>query len=317
MRSSLTDRLTVLSASQLAEAVRTRLPRAAEGGAQATGAGDEPAPDSGEIVVTGVRHVLRMLAAAEAGALSDTAVLDLSLCDTGCAGSPLLSADPYLARRRLTEAALMRDTARADAAAAVPRARAYAQREGVRLDADMGRAIGKLARIDAMTRALPGQGLRRLRGAVVRRLCRGRGHGTSFRRWLSAHRASEQSRGGGTMTLGGITARLGLEILTPELSVNGGAEVTRGHASDLLSDVLANAPSGGVLITIQVHMNVVAVALHAGLAAVVFAQGMRPEENVRRKAVEEGLPLLASADSTFDIAGKLYGLGLRGKGVET
>jgi len=117
------------------------------------------------------------------------------------------------------------------------------------------------------------------------------------------------------MTLSDMTARLGLEILTPELAIEG-ADVTRGHASDLLSDVLANAPSGGVLITIQVHMNVVAVALHAGLAAVIFAHGMRPEESVRRKAVEEGLPLLASTESTFDVAGKLYALGLRGKGDE-
>jgi hypothetical protein len=116
------------------------------------------------------------------------------------------------------------------------------------------------------------------------------------------------------MTLGDITARLGLEILTPELSVNGGAEVGRAHASDLLSDVLANAPSGGLLLTIQVHMNVIAVALHAGLAAVVFTAGMRPEESVRLKAVQEGLPLLAAAESTFDIAGKLYALGLRGQG---
>ena len=116
------------------------------------------------------------------------------------------------------------------------------------------------------------------------------------------------------MTLGDMTARLGLETLTPELSLNDGAEVTRGHASDLLSDVLANAPSGGVLVTIQAHMNVIAVALHAGLAAVIFAQGMRPEENVRQKAVQEGLPLFSSADSTFDIAGKLHALGLRGKG---
>ena len=116
------------------------------------------------------------------------------------------------------------------------------------------------------------------------------------------------------MTLGDITARLGLEILTPELSVNGGAEVVRAHASDLLSDVLANAPSGGLLLTIQVHMNVIAVALHAGLAAVVFTAGMRPEESVRLKAVQEGLPLLATAESTFDIAGRLYALGLRGQG---
>jgi predicted transcriptional regulator len=115
------------------------------------------------------------------------------------------------------------------------------------------------------------------------------------------------------MTLGEITAKLGFEVLTPELTIDGGAEVERAHASDLLSDVLANAPSGGLLLTIQVHMNVIAVALHAGLAAVVFASGMRPDDSVRAKAVQEGLPLLATPDATFDAAGRLYGLGLRGK----
>ena len=81
------------------------------------------------------------------------------------------------------------------------------------------------------------------------------------------------------------------------------------------SDVLANAPSGGLLLTIQVHMNVIAVALHAGLAGVVFTSGMRPDEAVAAKALEEKLPLFASKESTFDAAGKLYALGLRG-GVE-
>ncbi len=117
------------------------------------------------------------------------------------------------------------------------------------------------------------------------------------------------------MTLGEITRQLALEILTPELSVNGGADVGRAHASDLLSDVLANAPSGGLLLTIQVHMNVIAVAMHAGLAAVVFTSGMIPEESVRRKAVQEGLPLLATRAPTFDAAGMLYALGLRGHGA--
>jgi predicted aconitase with swiveling domain len=116
------------------------------------------------------------------------------------------------------------------------------------------------------------------------------------------------------MTLGNIVSTLGLEVLTPELSVNGGADVEKGHASDLLSDVLAHAPSGGILLTIQVHMNVIAVALHAGLSAVIFTEGMRPEELVRLRAVQEGLPLLATNESTFELAGRLYALGLRGRG---
>ena len=115
------------------------------------------------------------------------------------------------------------------------------------------------------------------------------------------------------MTLGDIAAALDMKILTPELSVNGGAEVGRAHASDLLSEVLANAPSGGLLLTIQVHMNVIAVALHAGLAAVVFTSGAQPEEGVRVRAVKEGLPLLSTAEGTFDTAGKLYAMGLRGR----
>ncbi len=117
------------------------------------------------------------------------------------------------------------------------------------------------------------------------------------------------------MNLGDIVTVLGLEVLTPELGVEGGPDVQRAHASDLLSDVLANAPSGGVLLTIQVHMNVIAVALHAGLSAVIFTSGMKPDEAARRKAVEEGLPLLGTAQSTFDVAGRLYALGLRGKGA--
>jgi hypothetical protein len=62
-------------------------------------------------------------------------------------------------------------------------------------------------------------------------------------------------------------------------------------------------------------MNVIAVALHSGLAAVVFTSGMRPEEPVILKAEAEGLPLFTTAESSFDAAGRLYALGLRGRGA--
>jgi predicted transcriptional regulator len=112
------------------------------------------------------------------------------------------------------------------------------------------------------------------------------------------------------MTLAQIQHALGLGCLTPGLDLD--REVTSAHASDLLSDALANAPAGGVLLTIQVHLNVVAVALHSQQAAVIFTWGMQPDETVVRKAMEEGLPLFAAAASTFEIAGELYALGVRG-----
>jgi predicted transcriptional regulator len=113
------------------------------------------------------------------------------------------------------------------------------------------------------------------------------------------------------MTLKQIAAVMELESLTPELKAD--ADVRAAHASDLLSDVLANAPSGGVLLTLQVHLNVVAVALHAAQAAVIFTSDMKPDEAVRERAVAEGLPLFATSQSTFDVAGRLYALGLRGR----
>ena len=109
-----------------------------------------------------------------------------------------------------------------------------------------------------------------------------------------------------------IAEKLGLANLTPELGQEHEAEVTRGYASDLLSDVLGNAPLGALLVTVQTHMNVLAVSVHAALCGVVFAGGRVPEEEVRVKAVEERIPLFASGASTFDIVGQLYALGLRG-----
>jgi hypothetical protein len=112
------------------------------------------------------------------------------------------------------------------------------------------------------------------------------------------------------MTLAQIQHALGLGCLTPGLDLN--REVGGAHASDLLSDALANAPAAGVLLTIQVHLNVVAVALHAQQAAVIFTWGMQPDEAVVTRAIEEGLPLFAAAASTFEVAGQLYALGVRG-----
>ena len=115
------------------------------------------------------------------------------------------------------------------------------------------------------------------------------------------------------MNLSQFVTTLGLHALTPVPAESLESEISRAHASDLLSDVLANAPSGGVLLTIQVHMNVIAVALHAMQGAVIFTSGMLPEEAVRNKAMEEGIPLFATKESTFDTAGRLYAMGIRGQ----
>ncbi|NLG83952.1 MAG: serine kinase [Firmicutes bacterium] len=110
------------------------------------------------------------------------------------------------------------------------------------------------------------------------------------------------------MRLGELVATLGLEALVPG---EPDREVTGGYAADLLSDVMAHARQGNVWVTIQTHRNVVAVASLLSLAAVIMAGGYRPDAETMAKAAEEGVPVYATAESTFLVAGRLYELGLR------
>ncbi len=112
------------------------------------------------------------------------------------------------------------------------------------------------------------------------------------------------------MTLRDIAERLELSRLTPELATEA-AEITEGYVSDLLSDVLANGPKDGLLVTVQVHLNVIAVAVHAELAAVIFAADRVPDETVRARAVEEGVALYSAKAAAFELVGRLWELGVR------
>jgi predicted transcriptional regulator len=108
------------------------------------------------------------------------------------------------------------------------------------------------------------------------------------------------------MVLRTIVEKLGLQVKSGGSGLD--REVTGAYASDLLSDVLANAKKGDLLITLQIHPNVVAVATLKELAGVVVVGGRQPEEETVRKAEEEEIPLLTSALQAFPLAGKLYTL---------
>jgi hypothetical protein len=99
--------------------------------------------------------------------------------------------------------------------------------------------------------------------------------------------------------------------LNPRNETDVCGEVTSGYASDLLSDVLANARKGTLWVTNQKHQNVIGVAVMLDLAGVVIAGGIELDENTLEKARDENVPLYTTQESLFDVAGKLYGLGLR------
>lgn len=109
-----------------------------------------------------------------------------------------------------------------------------------------------------------------------------------------------------------IKEKLRLNLITTGISDLLEREVSSAFVSDLLSNVLANAPRNGLLVTIQTHLNVVAVAVHCELYAVIFVQGRTAEDEVIRKAEEEKILLLSSDKTAFDVVGELYTMGIRG-----
>lgn len=105
------------------------------------------------------------------------------------------------------------------------------------------------------------------------------------------------------MRLKDIIEGLGLKVLA-QGDVD--REVNWAYTSDLLSDVMAGAQPGDLWLTIQKHMNIVAVAKLKDLAGVVLAKGVQPSQEVVAKAEEEGIALLLSEEPLFELCGKLY-----------
>ena len=112
------------------------------------------------------------------------------------------------------------------------------------------------------------------------------------------------------MKLSDIAERLSLspQTASDKLAV----EVTGGYASDLLSCVMAKARQGNIWVTLQSHLNIVAVAALLQLAGIIVTEGMQPDEATLQKASEEGVPILTTTRTTFTIVSQLAQLGVQG-----
>ena len=105
-----------------------------------------------------------------------------------------------------------------------------------------------------------------------------------------------------------IVDKLNLKIISGDLD----KEVSGGYSSDLLSDVIANAEENNIWITLQIHVNIVAVANLKELAGIILVNGRQPEEATLNKAKQENILIMLTELSTFETVGKLYELGIHG-----
>ena len=110
------------------------------------------------------------------------------------------------------------------------------------------------------------------------------------------------------MTVSELMEKIGAVSLTGEAGLEG--EVTCGYSCDLLSWVMAHGTPGMAWITVQTHMNVIAVATLLEMRCVIVPEGIKVEEAVLEKAREEGVCVLGSDKSAFALCGLMWSAGL-------
>ncbi len=112
------------------------------------------------------------------------------------------------------------------------------------------------------------------------------------------------------MHLSEIVVLLDCEVLcgTEKLDI----EITAVVASDGMSEILAFARCGELMITGLTNIQSIRTADIAGVSAVLYCRGKVPAENVVEHAKLKGIPVLISKLGMFEICGKLYVAGLKG-----
>ncbi len=112
-----------------------------------------------------------------------------------------------------------------------------------------------------------------------------------------------------------MTLREVKEILEAEVFVGHnqlGMEVKTAFGADLMSDVLAFAKAGSLLLTGLTNPQVVRTSDVLDIAAIIIVRGKRPLPETIQLAEELQIPLLSTKYILFETAGRLYTKGIVG-----
>lgn len=107
------------------------------------------------------------------------------------------------------------------------------------------------------------------------------------------------------MTLDEVAAACLGEVVT---APGGEVAVHAAYTSDLLSDVMGHAPAESVLITVQNHVNTIAVCTLAEIRAVLICHGREISDELLAVARREGVALIRTPLDQFHASCRLAAL---------
>ena len=106
-----------------------------------------------------------------------------------------------------------------------------------------------------------------------------------------------------TMKVSDLMTLVKAKNLTPDVAPD--REITCGYTCDLLSWVMAHGEEGMAWVTVQTHLNVIAVAVLADMACVVLPESIDMEAESLKKATDEGMCVLSSPMTAYEICAVL------------
>ena len=112
------------------------------------------------------------------------------------------------------------------------------------------------------------------------------------------------------MTLREIKGILDAEVFVGQDQLD--KEVKTAFGADLMSDVLAFAKTGSMLLTGLTNSQIVRTSNILDIAAIIIVRGKRPLPETVRLAEELKIPVLSTKYILFETAGRLYMKGIVG-----
>ena len=88
-------------------------------------------------------------------------------------------------------------------------------------------------------------------------------------------------------------------------------DVAGVYISDMVSDVIANAKAGELLVTVQIHSNMIAAANLVDVCAIVVTQGKLPTDDVVKMAEKAEISIFSTTLNRWQVATRLYEAGIR------
>lgn len=87
--------------------------------------------------------------------------------------------------------------------------------------------------------------------------------------------------------------------------------ITGIYCCDMLSWVMSHAKQGNVWITVQTHINIVAIASLLDLSCIIIPENGEIDEDTIEKANEEDILIFSTNLNSYKIFCKFYEIGLR------